>query len=517
MDELIPLFVILPLIAAFLIPVAGRFMKGFNSTASTAVFGFLAGLSLYFMWAPEKVSFSYMIGGWEPFGGIPIAIYFTLDGLTVFMLAIINLLAFFANFYAVSYIRRYTAENNFYALLSLMVGGMNGVVMTGDLFNLFVFLEISVIASYALVAFGTGKHELEASFKYQVLGGMASMLILLGIGMIYWKTKTLNMADVSCLLSNTTQDASLLFTQLIFIAGFGLKAALIPFHAWLPDAHSSAPSPISAMLSGVLIKAVGIYVIIRLFFNVFSLSPRVATLIIVLGTLSMVLGVFLAVGQWDIKRLLAYHSISQMGYVIIGVGMGMLILASNGNRSIAALSIAGGLFHLVNHSVFKGLLFLNAGAIEYRTGTRNLREMGGLSARMPLTYSTSLGASMAISGIPPFNGFFSKLIIILAAIKGEFYGLASLAVLVSIITLASFLKFQKFSFFNNRRDQVKAQDPGGDNIREVPFFMCFSMVALAVLCLALSLLIFPGIREIILNPAVDALINTTACGSLLLK
>jgi len=511
MDALIPIFVILPLAAACLIPVIGRFVRGFNKAGSIAVFLFLFLLALYFMFARDKDSYVYTIGGWEPVQGIPIAIYFTLDGMTILMLSIINMIAFFATFYAISYIRRFTAENNFYALLSLMVGGMNGVVLTGDLFNLFVFLEIAVIASYALVAFGVEKNQLEASFKYQVLGGMASMLILLGIGMIYWKTKTLNIADVSFILSSTRGDTYLLFTQLIFITGFGLKAALIPFHAWLPDAHSSAPSPISAMLSGVLIKAVGIYVLIRLFFNMFSLSTQVSTLIIVLGTVSMVLGVFLAVGQWDIKRLLAYHSISQMGYVIIGTGIGMLILAQDGNRSIAALSIAGGLFHLVNHAVFKGLLFLNAGAIEYVTGTRNLKEMGGLADGMPVTYSTSLGASMAISGIPPFNGFFSKLVIILAAISGGFYLLASLAILVSIITLASFLKFQKFSFHNKPRNNIK------NKIKEVPFFMCFSMVALAILCLGLSLLIFPGIREVVLNPAVEALMDTGTYGSLILK
>lgn len=510
MSSYIPLFVIIPLAAAFLIPIIGRFFGGFQKTLSSVVFAFLSFLSLYFMFSRDQNTYIYMIGGWEPMNGIPIAIYFTLDGLTVFMLTIINLISFFAAFYAISYIKRFTAENNFYALFCLMVGGMNGVVLTGDLFNLFVFLEIAVIASYALVAFGIEKNELEASFKYQVLGGIASILILFGIGMIYWKTKTLNIADVSSILSNSQQDTYLLFTQIIFITGFGLKAALIPFHAWLPDAHSSAPSPISAMLSGVLIKAIGIYSIIRLFFNMFPLSSEVTTIIIILGTVSMVLGVFLAVGQWDIKRLLAYHSISQMGYVVIGVGMGMMIIVNGGDQSVAALSIAGGLFHLFNHAVFKGLLFLNAGAIEYETGTRNLKEMGRLSEYMPVTYSTSLGASMAISGIPPFNGFFSKLIIILAAIKGKFYLLAVLAILVSIITLASFLKFQKFSFFNKQKN-LKSH-----KISEVPFFMCFSMIALAILCLALSLLIFPGIRETILNPAVDALINTNAYVSIII-
>ncbi|MQY78967.1 MAG: NADH/ubiquinone/plastoquinone (complex I) [Bacteroidetes bacterium] len=511
MSTLITLFVVLPLAAAFLIPVIGRFVNGFQKTITVTIFLFLAILSVYILFEVNTDVYTWKIGGWEPVNGIPIAIYFVLDGLSAFLLVIISLIGFFAAFYSISYIKRYTAENNYYTLLNLMVGGINGVVLTGDLFNLFVFLEIAVIASYALVAFGVEKNELEASFKYQVLGGMSSILILFGIGMIYWKTKTVNIADVSGILKNSDHSSYLVFTQVFLIAGFGVKAALIPFHAWLPDAHSSAPSPISAMLSGVLIKAVGIYCIIRLFFNMFEITIEISTIITVMGALSMVIGVFLAVGQWDIKRLLAYHSISQMGYVIIGLGMGMIILANNGNKSVAALSMAGGLFHLINHAVFKGLLFLNAGAIEYETGTRNLKEMGGLSDSMPLTYSTSLGASMAISGIPPFNGFFSKLVIILAAIKGNFYLLAFLAVLVSIITLASFMKFQKFSFFN------KAKLSLSHKINEVPFFMCFSMVALAILCLGLSLLIFPGVREIIIDPAVDVLMNTGGYSSVIIE
>ena len=201
--------------------------------------------------------------------GIPIGIYFVIDGLTMFMLSIITTVGFLSSFYSISYITRYTGEKYFFALFCLMVAGMNGVVMSGDLFNLFVFVEISVIASYALVAFGTGKQELEASFKYQVMGGLASLLIVLGIGMLYWQTKTVNMADISRVLLGSQNNLFLLFTEILLLVGFGLKAALIPFHAWLPDAHSSAPSPISAMLSGVLIKAIGIYSILRIFFNIY--------------------------------------------------------------------------------------------------------------------------------------------------------------------------------------------------------------------------------------------------------
>jgi multicomponent Na+:H+ antiporter subunit D len=190
-----------------------------------------------------------------------------------------------------------------------------------------------------------------------------------------------------------------------------------------------------------------------------------------------------------------------MGYVIIGVGMGMMLIVKGGDKSIATLAIAGGLFHLINHAVFKGLLFLNAGAVEYVTGTRNLKMMGGLAKSLPVTSTTSLGASLSISGIPPFNGFFSKLIIIVAAIKGHFYLLATLAVVVSIITLASFMKFQRYAFFNKQTFTRK--------LKEVPFTMCFSMIVLVILCLVLSLLIFPGVREVYLSPAVDVLVETT--------
>ena len=504
MEPFIPIFIIVPMGTAFLIPVLGRFIHGFSRYFTAVIFLFLAILCCTYCFTVDHGIFLYTIGGWKPVNGIPIAISLVLDGFSGFMLLVINLIAFLAAFYSISYIRRFTAGDNYYALLCLMVAGMNGVVLTGDLFNLYVFLEIASIASYALVAFGVEQEELEASFKYQVLGGLASLFILMGIGLLYWSTGTLNIADTSTVLEAISGNKIIIFIQLLFITGFGMKTAMVPFHAWLPDAHSSAPSPISSMLSGVLIKAVGLYVIVRLFFNMFGISHQIALLITIIGTLSMVIGVFLAIGQWDLKRLLAYHSISQ---IVLGVGMGMLIMAHGGNKSLAAFAIMGGLFHLINHAVFKGLLFLNAGAIEYGIGTRNLKEMGGLFGKMPVTSSTSLGASMAISGIPPFNGFFSKLIIILAAVKAGFYLLAVLAVIVSIITLASFMKVQRYAFFNKTEATEK--------FNRVPFTMKFSMVIMALLCLLLSILIIPGIRETVLMPAVNTLLDGQAYSSII--
>jgi multicomponent Na+:H+ antiporter subunit D len=255
------------------------------------------------------------------------------------------------------------------------------------------------------------------------------------------------------------------------------------------------------MLSGVLIKAIGVYAILRLFFNMFQITLEVSYVITTIGLLSMVIGVLLAIGQWDMKRLLAYHSISQMGYVMTAAGIAMVIIARGGDTKIAALALAGGLFHMFNHAVFKGLLFLNAGALEYATGTRNLKELGGLSEMMPITSATSLSASLSISGIPPFNGFFSKLLIILAAVQGRFYFIALLAVVVSVVTLASFMKVQRYAFLD------KVRSPKMTKVKEVPFLMYMPMIIMALLCLVMSLLLIPGIRETFLMNAVNTLLS----------
>ncbi len=501
MNPLIPLLVAVPLAGAFLIMILGRFINGVPRIMALATLLLLSFISFWLLTTGGSASSVYTLGGWEPVNGVPIGLYLIHDGFSALVLCIISLIGLLSVTYSISYMARYTSENYFYSLFCLMIAGMNGVVLSGDIFNIFVFLEISAISSYALVAFGVEKNELEATLKYQVLGAVASFMILFAIGFIYWSAKTLNIADIRSAFSEGHETRYYLLIQILLLSGFGLKAAIIPFHAWLPDAHSSAPSPISAMLSGVLIKAVGIYVIIRLFFNMFEITEGMAILITTLGALSMAGGVLLAIGQWDIKRLLAYHSISQMGYVIMSVGIGMILMARGIRSEVAALAITGGIFHMLNHAAFKGLLFLNAGAIEYSAGTRDLREMGGLARTMPVTSATSFAASLSISGIPPFNGFFSKLIIIVAAVMGRFYLLAALAAIVSIITLASFMKFQRYAFYNLEPGKIKKE------IREVPLPMLLSMVILAVVCLLLSLLVLPGIRETVLSPATDILMD----------
>ncbi len=480
---LLPLFVIVPLGMAFLTPIFSRIWKGFPDLFGNFTTAFLMGFSLWVLQFSGK-TIVYNVGGWKPVAGIPIGITMVMDGLTVLMLLIINVVGFLATLYSVNYMTHYTDKGKYYTLFLLLMAGLNGVVLSGDIFNFFVFLEITAIASYALVAFGVEAEELEASFKYQVLGGSASALILLGIAIFYHLTGTLNMADASGVLSGIGPDPAVIFVGILFLVGFSLKAAVMPFHAWLPDAHPSAPAPISAMLSGVVIKVLGVYALVRIFFNVFgsALMPGLLVTFLVLGTLSMVAGAFLALGQKDFKRLLAYSSISQIGYVLFAFGLG------------TPLGFLAGLFHLLNHAAFKSLLFLNSGAVVYATDNRDMERMGGLSQRMPVTGATSLIASLSISGIPPLGGFWSKLLIVLAAVECKHYILAGVAVLTSIVTLAYYLKVQKLAFFGTLKQVYKG-------IKEVPVLMCASMVILAVITLGLGVLLIPDIRSVVLDPA----------------
>ena len=498
---LLPLYIILPLAGAFLIPLISRLASSFSRYISTLIFLILTLFSIWSIFVWDRKNMIYAMGGWEVIDHVPVGIFLIYDGFSAFILGIVNFIAFLSAIYAVGYIRKYTSEPYFYTLLSLMIAGMNGVILSGDLFNLYVFLEIAAISSYALVSFGVEKEELEASFKYQVLGGMASLIILFGIGMTYWSTSTLNIADISGILASSQNNYLTVFIQVLMITGFGLKAAIVPFHAWLPDAHSSAPSPISSLLSGVLIKAVGVYVLIRLFFNMFAISYEIAVTFTTLGVLSIVVGGLLAIGQWDYKRLLAYSSISQVGYIIIGIGVGLLVLSGDGSRTIASLAIFGGLFHLLNHAVFKSLMFMNAGAVEHTTGVRDLRMLGGLGKMMPLTSTTSFSGSMSISGLPPFSGFFSKVVIIIAAVQAQYYLVAFIAVIMSVITLAYFLKFQRDIFSAESRSNFEGFS------FNMPFSMKLPMVILATLCLLLSLIVIPGLRDTFLSPAVNTLLE----------
>jgi multicomponent Na+:H+ antiporter subunit D len=479
------LFVALPLVVAGILPLVGKISKKvLPDLLANAVFIVLLALVFVEGRALAGGEATLLQLTWL---GEPLNVRLMLDGFSLFMLFAVSLVGFAITLFSVDYMDHYGSKANFYALFLVMTAGMNGLLLVTDLFQIYVFLEVAAVASYALVAFGLGHDELEASFKYLMLSAVASAFLLAGIIIIFGVTGGLDFETVSQGLRSLDARYLVGLCAAFFILGFGLKAALVPFHAWLPDAHPSAPAPISAALSGLLIKVSGVYALTRVFLSVFGLTPALSTVLMYLGLISLVVAAFLALGQTDIKRMLAYSSISQVGYIVLGIGLG------------TPLGILGGLFHLFNHALAKSLLFLNSGSLQMSTGTRNLNEMGGLGKRMPVTAGTSLVGSLAIAGVPPLNGFWSKLIIIVALIQAGRWAFALVAVLASVLTLWYYLVIQRKAFFGKLNERWQA-------VKEAPFWMTVSTVLLALLCIVTGIFFAAAINSWV-RPAADALVK----------
>jgi len=480
---LIILFIVLPLVVAGILPLAGRVSRRVlpdllaNATLlALVVYAAVAGRSLI-AGGPVLLQPSWL--------GETIGLRLGLDGFSLFMLMAVSVVGFAACLFSINYMEHYGSKATFYALYLVMMAGMNGLVLASDLFSVYVFLEVAAVASYALVAYGLGHDELEAAFKYLMLSVVGAAFVVAAVAVIYGMTGALDFAAVAAGLRELNAGPVVAIASAFFLLGFGLKAALVPFHAWLPDAHPSAPAPISAVLSGLLIKVSGVYAMTRIFLNVFGLTPALSTVMMWMGIVSLVVAAFLALGQKDMKRMLAYSSISQVGYIVLGIGIG------------TPLGIAGGLFHLFNHALAKGLLFLTSGSVQQATGTRDLDEMGGLAKRMPVTAATNLVGALSIAGVPPLNGFWSKLLIIVALVQAGHGAFAVVAVLASVLTLWYYLLMQRKAFFGKLNAKWAA-------VKEAPFWMTASTVLLALLCVGIGIFFSSTITTWI-QPAADVL------------
>lgn len=492
------LLIAIPLGGAFLVPILSKAWKRLaDITAGLAIAAVLA-ISIYLViHLGTGETLVYEFGNWP----IPIGIAFAVDKLAVLMLLVISILMFFAYLFGTKYMEKFTGNWKYYTLLLLMLTGMNGVAMTGDLFNMFVFIEIASLSSYALVAFGTESEELEAGFKYMVMGEIASLFILLAIAFIYASTGTLNLADLTGHLAAiqaglkpmTAGYFGFYFVFILLMFGFAVKAALIPFHSWLPDAHPSAPAPISALLSGVFIKVLGVYALARILFNVYGFTRAthqpVFDALVILGLASIIIGSLLALNQKDYKRLLAYSSISQIGYIALALGIGN------------EFALIGALAHILSHALGKGLLFLTSGSVVYRTGERDLTKFtGGLGKQMPWTSMAYTLGGLSVAGMPPFLGFFSKLFIILGALKQGMIAAAVVAGLFAVLTLGYLVKIINKVFWGKE---------GIKGIKEAPFVMVASMVALVVLLLVGGALFFL-LKDHLFEPAAQILSSGAA-------
>ncbi len=371
--------------------------------------------------------------------------------------------------------------DSYYMQLLFVEGAMIGIVLAGDLITFFMFWEIMSWTSYFLIVYG-GKKSVAAGYKYIIMSIIGAYAMFIAIAMLYVKAHSLVYADVANVLAHSSTTFAV-WTVALLCVGFFVKAAVMPLHTWLPDAHSEAPSPVSPLLSGVLIKmgAYGLFMVLyallsvqlasNIMPSVFS-TPILLYIIQWLAALSIVLATFLAIMQEDAKRLLAYSSISQIGYVVLGIA------------TATSLGVAGGLFHALNHAIFKGLLFLAVGAVIYRTGTRNLSDLGGLVKKMPFTFTALLIGIIALAGVPPLNGFVSKWMIYEALLqKKEVF----LLIMAFIGSTGAFLYVYRLihSIFLGQLPKKY------ENVKDVPILMQIPIWTLAILTIVFG--IFPGL------------------------
>ena len=435
---------------------------------------------------------SYWMGSRAIAGGYAIGIAMEVDALSLFFALLIATAVFVSAIYSIRYMVHDECVSQYYVLYCMLAGGVLGLVLSGDIFNMFIMVEILTFAAVALTSFRTKVYgALEAAFKYLVVGCMGSTAILTGVIMLYAQYHTLNLAQLANLIPGTMNNATKLAFAFLYI-GFSTKAFIVPFHPLAADAHGAAPASISVLISGVLTKS-GIYGIIRLTYFLFQTMNlgSMQFMLVFIGSVSMFVCVTMALAQHDFKRLLAYHSISQIGYVLAAVGLS------------TSLGISAGLYHAMNHTLFKGLLFLAAGAVLHETGTTDLGKLGGLSKKMPHTTVLFLIGAFSISGVPPFNGFASKWMIYQATYQKAvetnnigFLLVTIIALITSVLTLASFVKVSQSVFFGQLPKEY-------ENVKEVPFGMRLAMGILAALCVITGL--FPkAVTTYLTEPAARA-------------
>ncbi|QQK79648.1 Na+/H+ antiporter subunit D [Salicibibacter cibi] len=379
-------------------------------------------------------------GDWPVPYGIPLVA----DMFATVMLLLSAIVGVCCLFFAFKTIHPDREKFYFFPFYFFLLTGVNGSFLTGDLFNLFVFFEVMLIASYILIVHGGSGFQLRESFKYVTINVFSSMFFLAGVAYLYAATGTLNIADLGVRVAELDQEGILNVVAVVLLFVFAMKGALFPLYFWLPDSYTGPPAAIAALFGGLLTK-VGIYAIIRIFTVVFNHDPSFThNLILFIAGATMFFGVLGAVAQYNFKRILSYHIISQVGYMVMGLGI------------FTPLALAGAIYYIVHHIIVKTALFLFAGVSEKITGTNDLKEMGGLLKTHPTFSWMFFITAISLAGIPPLSGFFSKFPLILSGMQEGHYFVTAVALLVGLLTLFSMIKIFSFAFWG-RQKHTQAQ------------------------------------------------------------
>ena len=458
-------------------PLVRRMWRPLGEALPLLTLLFNLGLAISYVPRALEKPIVVVIAGWKP----PLGINLTIGPLGIFMAVLILFVAVLVAIYSIWYIREEPKER--YCMLCLMlVTGSLGMVLTGDLFNLFVFMEITSISAYALTAFIRDRDGSEAAFKYLIIGSLASNFFLLGVVLLYSATGTLNMADLASKLPNVDPRITVP-AVILMVVGLGVESEMFPLNGWAPDAYSMAPTPIGAVFGAIVVKG-AVYALARVLYTIFNFQGIIHFLVI-MGIITLLMGEMAALRQRQIKRMLAFSSIGQMGLILVALGLG------------TAGGLVAALFHMLNHALLKALLFLTAGYLVYHSGSKEIADMDGMGRRVPLTaLAFSIGA-FGVMGLPPLNGFWSKFLVISATVKAHYLAVAALALVGSVIEAVYYLRVVGRLFFRPSDERIQpARLP-------VSGFISLGLLVLAVVVIGL----YPGWVMHALQPAAQELLD----------
>jgi multicomponent Na+:H+ antiporter subunit D len=465
------LIIVIPLIAAFLCPLVGLWKKGscYFWAIMALILCALASVDTLFS-VISSGPIQYRLGGWPP----PFGIEYVVDHLNAMMLIIISMISLIVAIYSHRSVEQELPERvvYFYTLFLLQVTGFLGIVITGDLFNLYVFLEIASLAGYALIAIGEDGAPL-ATFRYIVMGTIGASFYLLGVGYIYISTGSLNIADVHQLLQQL-HDSRVIATAIAFmLVGLAVKMALFPLHVWLPDAYTKAPSASSALIAPLMTK-ISIYVMIRVLFNVFEISSSikpfpVSPIMAWAGVFAIFGGAIMALAQTDFKRMLCYILVAEVGYIVGGMGLAN------------AIAIKGAILHILNDAVMTVGLFTVSGIVMYRAKGHAISDFKGLFQKMPFTMSAFVVCALSIIGVPPTCGFFSKWYLIQGAVIGSHWAFVMALLASSLINVILFFRIVEIGYVFQLSGHGHSNDSNHSaSIDEAPLSMLIPTIAVAL-------------------------------------
>lgn len=449
--------IIVPAIAGIIpvfIPRKGKMVAGIIALAAT-VWMFVRALSLFGKW-----EMAYSVRLFTLAGVLPVDFSLRLYHFSAFIVLFIMLFGVLIILYSLGSQRGKDTPSVYYSYILWTLAAGAGAVLTSNLLMLLIFWEILTFLLYFLVNLGGEGHEKAAAKCFTVLG-FSDAAMMLGVLMIWVAYGTFNMSQLSIATGNVFGIVAFL---MLFIGAIA-KAGAMPLHSWIPEMAKPTPAAIVAFLPASLDKLLGIYLLARIALDIFIIQPGsgLSLMMMIVGSATIIFAVLMALVQHDLKKLLSFHAISQVGYMVLGVGSGIPI------------AIVGGLFHMLNHAIYKSGLFLGAGAVEKRTGTTELDKLGGLARFMPVTFITMTITAFSISGVPPFNGFVSKWLVYQGMLDGGYMIFLVVAIFGSALTLASFVKVLHSLFLGRLA-------AGLERVREVDFTMQFPMILLAILC-----------------------------------